>query len=175
MKLLRQFSVYLLLIIVLSACGFHLRGLGNENKPLPFHTVFIESEGALQESLNIVFDRDSRIELSENVALADAVLKVDGEKVQKDILVINRGGNVNEYLLVLTTRAVLLKKGVQYPPLTITVRRTYSYSDNQILGKQNEEQVILTDMRNEAAEQILRRLSYLSPLPENSVSESSDE
>lgn len=173
MKLLRQFSVYFLLMIILSACGFHLRGLGNESKPLPFHTVYIESEGALQESLNIVFGRDNRVKLSENAALADAVLKVNGENIQKDILVINRGGNVNEYLLVLSTQAVLLKKGVQYPPLTITVRRTYSYSDNQILGKQNEEQVIMTDMRNEAAEQILRRLSYLTPLPENSTSEPS--
>ena len=160
-------------MMVLSACGFHLRGLGNENKPLPFRTVFIESEGALQDSLNIVFDRDSRIELSESAALADAVLKVDGESIQKDILVINRGGNVNEYLLVLSTRALLIKKGVQYPPLTITVRRTFSYSDNQILGKQSEEQVILSDMRNEAAEQILRRLSYLAPLPEGSVPEPS--
>ena len=174
MKFLRRVGICVLFTVILSACGFHLRGLGNENKPLPFRTVFIESEGALQDSLNIVFDRDSRIELSENAALADAVLKVDGESVQKDVLVINRGGNVNEYLLVLSIRALLIKKGVQYPPLAITVRRTFSYSDNQILGKQSEEQVILADMRNEAAEQILRRLSYLTPLPEGSVPEPSD-
>ncbi len=173
MKFFRQISVCALLMLMLGACGFHLRGLGNSDKPLPFRSVFIESEGIFQDNLNIVFDRDNRIELSENAVSADAVLKVDKEHIQKDILVINRGGNVNEYLLVLSTRALLIKKGVHYAPLEVKVRRTYSYSDNQILGKQTEEQDILKDMRNEAAEQILRRLSYLTPLPVDAIPEPS--
>ncbi len=152
------------LIFLVSACGFHLKGMGGETLPLPFNTLMIDNSTSLSASLDKVFLRDKRVTLVDAAGKADALLKVDSEYTQRDILVINRGGNVNEYLLVLAVRAQLFKNGVSYAePMEVSVRRTYTYSDNQMLGKQEEEAVLWNDMRIEAAEQILRRLSYLRP------------
>lgn len=41
------------------------------------------------------------------------------------------------------------------------VRREMSYSDAAVLGKEREEALLWADMRRDAAEQLVRRLSYL--------------
>ncbi|UGA40454.1 LPS assembly lipoprotein LptE [Chromobacterium haemolyticum] len=45
--------------------------------------------------------------------------------------------------------------------MTVVVRRSMNYSDSAILGKEQEEALIWTDARRDAAEQIVRRLAYL--------------
>ncbi|WP_434779352.1 LPS assembly lipoprotein LptE [Neisseria sp. Ec49-e6-T10] len=153
-----------MLVLVLSACGFQLRGLGSNLPPFPFQSVLLEDSTSLAASLRTVIKREPRITLVENAKEAEAVLKVSDEQTQKDILMINRGGNVNEYLLTLRVKAQLLTKGVPYgEPMDVFVRRTYTYSDNQVLGKAEEEQMLWQDMRSEAADQIMRRLAHLRP------------
>ena len=166
MRVMYRYFIFLSMFFLLGGCGFHLRGLGTDAKPLPFRTVYLEGSPNMVAHTATVFRRDDRIQIVTDSASADAVLRMTSDRIQKDISVINRGGNVNEYLLVLTAQAQLFKNGVSYSaPFAVTVRRTYTYSDNQILGKQSEESELRVDMYREAAEQILRRLPYLEPSP----------
>ena len=45
-------------------------------------------------------------------------------------------------------------------------RREFSYTDSQVLGKEQEEQLLFRDMREDAATQIVRRLAALKPVVE---------
>lgn len=174
---MKRWSSYLLIlsVLVLSACGFHLRGVGVPLTPLPFESLYIDNSTSLGPELNTVFRRDERITLTSNANAADAVLKVYGEQSQKDILTINSAGNINEYLLTYRVEAQVLEKGVLIgQPMTILIRRTLGYSDSSILGKQDEESLLWRDMRNEAAEQILRRLSFLTPIVPSATNATTD-
>lgn len=154
----------LLSVLVLTACGFHLKGLGGRIIQLPFESLYVDNSTSLGETLNTVLRRDKRIILTSDANAADAILKVYGEQTKKDILTINSSGNINEYALIFRVEAQVLEKGIILgKPMTIIVNRTLSYSDSAILGKQDEEDLLWRDMRIEAAEQVVRRLSYLKP------------
>ena len=57
--------------------------------------------------------------------------------------------------------------GVGYgEPITVMTRREFSYTDSQVLGKEQEEQLLFRDMREDAATQIVRRLAALKPVVE---------
>lgn len=168
---MKRWSTYLMIlgVLALSACGFHLRGLNVPLAPLPFESLYIDNSTSLGGDLNTVLRRDQRITLASSPNAAQAVLKVYGEQTHKDILTINSAGNINEYLLTFRVEAQVLEKGVLIgEPMTILIHRTLGYSDSAILGKQDEESLLWRDMRNEAAEQIARRLSFLTPFVEPS-------
>ncbi len=151
--------------------------MGSNPAPeLPFHTLYIDNSTSLESELNTVFKRKKNIVLVDGADKAEAVLKVYSENTQKDLSVINRGGSAKEYLLVLSVEVQLLKNGVSYgPPMDIVVRRTYAHSDSQVLGKVEEETLLWQDMRQDVAEQIIRRLSYLKPHLANTVPASEPE
>lgn len=169
MSALKRLTFVLLWIVTLSGCGFALKGMGdNAGVSLPFESVYIENATSISSQVDTVFKRKKNVRVVDNADNADAILKIYGESTQKDLSVINRGGSAKEYLLVLSVQVQLLKDGVGYgKPLDIVVRRTYAHSDNQVLGKNEEEAMLWDDMRQDAAGQIIRRLPYLKPTPEN--------
>ncbi|POZ61272.1 LPS-assembly lipoprotein LptE [Chromobacterium alticapitis] len=154
-------------VLLLSACGFHLRGLGGTIKPLPFASLYLEAGGkAIESDLRTVLARQPKLALLDQPKGAQAVLSVVNESQSKDILTINTGGKINEYQLTYVATVRLVLNGVPMEPdMTATVRRSMNYSDNQVLGKQQEEELLWTDARRDAAEQIVRRLAYLKAPP----------
>ena len=154
--------------LLLSACGFHLRGVGGEVRPLPFSSVWLAT-GATQ--LHPHLERQLRfrpdVQMVSQPQAAEAILTVTDERTAKDILTINRGGKVNEYELTYRVTVRITKNGVGYgEPITVMTRREFSYTDSQVLGKEQEEQLLFRDMREDAATQIVRRLAALKPVVE---------
>ena len=49
----------------------------------------------------------------------------------------------------------------------ILLQRTLTYDDTQILAKEQEEALINRDMRSDAVQQVMRRLSRAKPKPES--------
>ncbi|UTH76191.1 LPS assembly lipoprotein LptE [Chromobacterium sp. IIBBL 290-4] len=149
--------------LLLTACGFHLRGLGGPIKPLPFATLYLEAGGKLIEpDLRTVLARQPKLTLMDSSKDAQAVLTLEAENQSKDILTINTGGRISEYQLTYSAQVRVSIGGVPIdPPMMVTVRRSMNYSDNQVLGKQQEEDLLWADARRDAAEQIVRRLAYL--------------
>ncbi|SCK11965.1 LPS assembly lipoprotein LptE [Vogesella sp. LIG4] len=166
-RLLRNIAL-LACIGTLSACGFQLRGLGTpltQTAPLSFTTLRVAKTGSLQSSLETALRRDGRIQFENLQGTPDAVLNIVSEEDRKDVLGVSLAGNVNEYLLIYTVTATIQRLQDDAPlPLTVTLRRTMSYSDSVTLGKEREESLLREDMRKEAASQLVRRLGYL-PAP----------
>ncbi|MBE3027903.1 hypothetical protein GQ37_007360 [Janthinobacterium sp. BJB1] len=158
------------LTVLLSACGFHLRG-SNGSFMLPFATMYI----GLPDSSPLAIDLKRYIRAigsTEVVNLkdgADAVLEVlsDPERTRtKTILSLNKNGRVSEYQLGYSINfRVLDKAGNQLlAPTTISLVRPITFNEAQLLAMETEETQLYRDMRNDMVQQIMRRLAAIKPL-----------
>ena len=172
----RRAALALGLAVVLSACGFHLRG-SNGSFMLPFATFHISLPDAspLAIDLKRYIRAIGGTEIVDTKAAADGDLEVlsDPEKTRtKTILSLDSNGRVREYQLGYSINfRVVDKAGNQVlAPTVITLTRPITFDDAQVLAKEREEAQLYRDMRNDMVQQIMRRLAAIKPvLPAMSV------
>ncbi|HEU4819238.1 LPS assembly lipoprotein LptE [Janthinobacterium sp.] len=164
------------LTVLLSACGFHLRG-SNGSFMLPFATMYIglPDTSPLAIGLKRYIRAIGSTEVVNAKDGADAVLEVltDPERNRtKTILSLNSSGRVQEYQLGYSINfRVLDKAGNQLlAPTSISLVRPITFDESQVLAKETEEAALYRDMRNDMVQQIMRRLAAIKPvLPAMSV------
>ena len=172
----RRAALALGLTVLLSACGFHLRG-SNGSFMLPFATMYIglPDTSPLAIGLKRYIRAIGSTEVVNTKDGADAVLEVlnDPERNRtKTILSLNKNGRVQEYQLGYSINfRVLDKEGNQLlVPTTISLVRPITFDESQVLAKETEEAALYRDMRNDLVQQIMRRLAAIKPvLPAMSV------
>lgn len=172
----RRAALALGLTVLLSACGFHLRG-SNGSFMLPFATMYIglPDTSPLAIGLKRYIRAIGSTEVVSTKDGADAVLEVlsDPERNRtKSILSLNKNGRVQEYQLGYSINfRVLDKAGNQLlAPTTISLVRPITFDESQVLAKETEEAALYRDMRNDLVQQIMRRLAAIKPvLPAMSV------
>ena len=158
-----KFVALTLAALLLTACGFHLRGQAN----MPFKTLYLNAENPgtlfvadLRRSLEA-----NRVQLVNSAEQADVVLHIVSEIADKQILSLGGGGRVNEFRLIyrVSLRAYDLKQQDWIPAAEMELRRDYRYDDTQVLAKEAEEALLVNSMRGDMVQQILRRLSRAKP------------
>jgi LPS-assembly lipoprotein len=156
-----SWTITALLALVLAACGFQLRGLNPATqRPYPFTSVYVDSITPQAAEVSRLLSLDTRVKLMKSATGADAVLRLLGVSQTTDILTIDRSGQANEYRLNYTVTARLYLHGVPLgDDIVIKQFRTMTYSEADILGKGDEEQLLWTDMLQDTAQQLLFRLS----------------
>jgi LPS-assembly lipoprotein len=156
---MRRRALLLVLPLALTACGFHLRGVG-DTTPFPFHTLrVVTSAGGVGDVVQRQLSLQPNVELVQQDP-ADAVLTVEPERMDKQILTIDRSGRVSEYQLIYRARFRLeVGKHEWIYPTVLTLHRDYAFDQNNPLGTEAEEQLLVRDMRLDATQQIIRRLS----------------
>jgi LPS-assembly lipoprotein len=151
--------------VVLSGCGFQLRGSGTQSD-LPFRTIHV----ALPETSAL------GTELRRNIAAgattvatdpktADATLEVLSETRDKEVLSLNSQGRIREHALYyrVVFRLKDPKNAELIPASEIVVRRVISFNESQVLAKEMEEAALYRDMQSDMARQMLRRIAALKP------------
>jgi len=149
--------------LVLPSCGFHLRGVTE----LSFKTVFVQgSTLSISRELHQSF-KSNGIKVVENIADAELLLEMINETNEKRILSLSGGGVVREYELNyrVSFRVREPANPLWSAPQTVQARRDFSYNDNALLGKLDEEAKLNTDMRSDAVHEIMRRLSAIKLTP----------
>lgn len=154
-----RFYLTLLVITALTACGFHLRGPSE----IPFSTIFLEGNTLviskdLKSSLNI-----SNVEILPSAENAELRLELVGEENEKRILSLGGQGTVNEFELYYRVhyRTKLAGQPTWSEINTVEARRDFTYSDANLLAKQNEEKQLNKGMQQYVVNSIMRRLSAL--------------
>jgi LPS-assembly lipoprotein len=151
--------------MVLSACGFKLRGQAE----IPYKTLYVETAGysAFVNDLERAIKSGSQTRIVANRADADAILRILGESQEKLILSLSSGGKVREYDLRYRVAYRLTdKSNVDLaPPGEIVLRRDMTYDDTEVLAKESEEALLFRDMKADAVLQMMRRLSVARPVP----------
>lgn len=152
----------LILTLTLSACGFHLRGHNVRDANFPFKSIYLKSAAPTP----FVADLENGMELYKIIltptsAEADLTLDIVSERNDKQILALSGVGQVLEYQLSyrVSLRAYDKQLNDWIPATEIVLQRTLAYDVSQILAKEQEEALLYRDMRSDAVQQILRRLS----------------
>ena len=153
-------------LFALTACGFQMRGMTN----LGFKTAYLQKSGTpLGKELRRTL-RSSGVTVVQTPAEAEMLLDIMEERAEKDILSLSGGGKVREYELFyrVTYRWREASSELWGAPQSIEQRRDYSYDDTQLLAKEGEEARLYSDMRSEAAREIMRRLNAAGSKPKAS-------
>ena len=145
-----------ILAAALGGCGFHLKGsLPQDTLPV---TQWRVSGAQIDADLQTALLR-AKGSLHPD---ADAEIRVMDVAEKRDIYTITRGAKLNEYLYSLRVSVQAYRRGKAWgAPIQVDVRRSMSYRDETILGKEHEEALLWQEMRQDAAAQIVRRLAFL--------------
>lgn len=145
--------------LLVSGCGFRLRG----PQALDFATVYINTppETELGAQLRRLIATSGTTTVTEDAEQAEARLQILGNDRGREILSLTGAGKVREYQLTQSLRFQLLGQGgkVLIPPTSLLARREYTFDDSQILGKEQEENLLYRDMQNDLVQQLMRRLA----------------
>jgi len=147
--------------MTLSSCGFQLRG----QVSIPFQTLYVETPSfgysAFANDLERAIRSGSQTRIVTNREEAEAVLRIIGEVQEKQILSLSSAGRVREFELRYRVAYRLTDKSAidLAPPGEISLRRDMTYDDTQVLAKESEEALLYRDMKADAVQQMLRRLS----------------
>ena len=177
-----KLSILTLLLVLLAGCGFKLRGSAElPGYKLPFATIAL----SLAETSEFHAQLKRTIEASSpgtrvvsDPREAEAVLAVLGDRSEKIILSLTAAGRAREYQLVrhftfkvhgnVTAPAPAPVKysdapasgPTEYiPASTITLRREITFSDDLVLSKESEENLLWRDIQNDLVQQLMRRLA----------------
>ena len=132
----------------------------------PFSSLYLKSAvptpfvADLQNSLELY-----KIKLTDTAAEADLTLEVVSEASDKQILAISGSAQVREFQLRYRVSLRAYDKQMQdwLPADEISLQRNLTYDDAQILAKEQEEALLYRDMRSDAVQQVMRRLSRAKP------------
>jgi len=154
----------LLSTLLLSACGFHLRG--SEQAALPPTAVVGDAAMPLQVEIRRQL-RAGGTEVTETAVSAQWAVRLLREESDRRVLSVGSTGKVEEYeLYYAATVAFEDPQGKPLgPPQTVSQTRSYGFSESAVLGKDAEQETLMRDMRRDVANQILRRLRALTQSP----------
>ena len=110
-------------------------------------------------------ENGTRARVVDDPKSAQALLQVTEEARSREILSLTSAGRVREFQLRYRVgfRVHDGKGGEFVPASVIQLTRDLTYSDAEILAKEQEEQLLFRDMQSDMVQQILRRLAAAKP------------
>lgn len=148
-----------LLAATLAGCGFHLRGAAEV--PPELSPVYIQADpGSRVSSALQGFLAMSKVQLAPNPAEARLIVRILGESRSSRVAAVDRNGKVIAEELHLRVRFDVLgpDRTQRLEPQSLDLVRTYENPDVEVLGKQQEAELIYADLSEDAADRILMRL-----------------
>jgi len=152
-----------IVILVLSGCGFQLRGAYS----LPYESIYIASvDNVIGAGLKRQI-RASGTRITETKDDAQVTFLPAGEYRDAVILSLSSAGRVREKRLRyrFAYRIVDGKGRDLVPQGYVELTRDISYADSATLAKTQEEELLWRDMENDLVQQLMRRLVTAKPRP----------
>jgi LPS-assembly lipoprotein len=150
-------AVIFFMALLLSACGYHLRGA--LELPANMKNVYVEGGSAtlLEQFKQVMTSSSAQIASSRKDA--GIVIKIANEAFNKRVLSLSTRGKSNEFELTyrLDYEFANASDAVLMPQQSVEIRREY-YNDQQfIIAKDQEEAVIRNEMYQQAVQNIVNR------------------
>ena len=146
------------LIALVAGCGFHPRGEAN----YMFASIFVNAAAAptLGAQLRRALAATGSARTVDDAKNAEVILDIPLVADDKEVLSLSGGGSVREYLLIKRVQFRLHDAdGNEWlPPGEIALRRSYTFSESEVLARDTQEQRLLKDMQTDAVQQLVRRL-----------------
>ncbi len=163
-----------LLFLPLPGCGFHLRGTADARLPAALSVMRIVVQDSPSASDPLLIAMKNALQIQAGVK----VVAVPSPEAKTAPVLILRGERISTETLSVRTTTVkaseyLLKYEVSFSlndalgrevlaPQTVRLRRDYTFDPTSVLAKEKEETELRREMRQDAVQQILRRLQKVS-------------
>jgi LPS-assembly lipoprotein len=160
--MMKRFTlIFLLTASLLAGCGFHLRG--TIVLPDSIRTVAISSPDAKLK--DILADRleSNKVTVVSSPKSDSAGIKITSADFTREVRTIDERGKATGYVLILRVGYLVVdSKGKELvKPSVTSARRDYNFDDEQLLSATREEGLLYDEMREDAAQGILRRMSRI--------------
>lgn len=160
------------LILALSACGWHLRGStasGDKlamNKPLNLVINSEDNHTPLTDALRQSLKAFNITEVN-SPDKGSLTLSLQAEVMDKRTAGVGSDALTSAYEIILTVDYAVSNQAGVITPLNTRARvsRSYDYNVNNANSAAREEELVLREMRRELAQTILRRTKTLSTKP----------
>lgn len=150
-----------ILLVLLSGCGFHLRGMLEMPSWLNPIAIVIQHAERELEPLLLEQLKAYHIRVSDDPAQSKVWLIIEDDGFQQQVGSISSSTTPRQYQLFYSIRFKLqYAKGREIiPSRKIIVTRKITINSNRILGSTNEEDLSKDEMRRDAVTQIMDQLS----------------
>ncbi|MGH1537526.1 MAG: LPS assembly lipoprotein LptE [Gammaproteobacteria bacterium] len=152
----------ILFVCMLYGCGFHLAGEGTFADEL--NNTHIQSKSASKDLLRTLEKnlRSNQINIVEADS-ASALLQILSEETEKVVLTVDGDGKAREFELILRVTFLVKRPDntVLLSQQNISLNRDFVFDKNDLLGTNEEEQELFSEMRKDAAKLIVYRLQTI--------------
>jgi len=158
-KTLLSVFVAALLSIMLSSCGFRLKG--DYQLPPSLLMLNLQSPDSHSELSRLVKNKLQRYQVSLNDLADTPVLRLGKDKLERGTLSLFASGQVAEYELIYTVKYQLIIANQAVKDYQLTIVRDYLDDPQSAQAKSRERAQLLREIRNEAAQTIVYQLSQI--------------
>lgn len=146
--------------VILTACGWHLRG-SDTTTQLASNSVYLSGQPG--ETYALIEQRLRTKNALTSLNSAQYHLVIDKENWKRRKTSSSNSGATREYQLRLSINYKILNNNqeVLRPSKEARLSRAYTFDENDAAGKDKEEQLVRQDIRRAAARQILQQLQLL--------------
>lgn len=157
----RNYYLPLLLALLLSACGFHLRGVIDIPKWLN-NVAVISKDGNKDLVSKLKTQLEGyKIDVNPEPALAKYWLIINRSTINQQIVSIGASTNPRQYQLIMTTEFMLQtpKGQIIKAPSMVSVTRQLTVNNDRILGSNQEQAILIGEMNQDTVIQIINKIS----------------
>ncbi|MDH5471526.1 MAG: LPS assembly lipoprotein LptE [Gammaproteobacteria bacterium] len=160
--ILRQ-ALLALLVISMTACGFHLRGA--YQLPDAMAKTYVQAANQNSELIRSLKRslKANNILVVENTSDATAVLKITSESQNKRVLSVDSKGRAREYELSYAVGFHVQTGNADFSMAEqeLKLEREFLFDTEDVLGKGREESTLIKDMQQDMVRLILLRLQLI--------------
>ncbi len=143
-------------------CGFHLAGEGNFSTEL--YNIHVQGISSSNEMLRLLEKnlRSNQINIVDSET-ATASLRILNEETEKVVLTVDNDGKAREFELLLRIKFDVRRSDNTFllEQQTVDLSRDFVFDKSNLLGANEEEQRLYSEMRRDAAKLIVYRLQTI--------------
>ena len=128
----------------------------------PIATIYVNAPGApgLGVEMKRALNATGSAKVVDDPKNAQVILDIPLVADDKEVLSISGAGAVEEYALIMRVGIRLHDADGNdwLPPAEISLRRSYTFSESEVLARGTHEERLLKEMQTDAVQQLIRRL-----------------
>jgi len=159
MNFIQKKLIALLMLLIISSCGFHMRGMTE----ISFKTISLEGkELSFIKNLKKVLNRN-KVAIVSSTENPELRIELLSEESEKRILSLSGQGLVREFEIFYRVRyrVKTIDSEIWGQENIIETRKDFTYSDSNLIGKEEEERQLNEAMRNEAITNLFNQIQLI--------------